>query len=353
MAHPSSSHDEAADGAGAVHADLPPLRAYPANVTYANLIAENRRKSSMLVTGMILLLMALGAAIAALAAGGGRTDVLLPAAAAGAAVAGAVGGLLAAWSWFGGADAILAMAGAEPLEKAQDPQLYNVVEELAIAAGLPVPRVYLIHDPSLNDFATGRDPEHAAVAITSGLREQLSRDELAGVMAHEMSHIRHYDIRLAMLMATLAGVIVFASDVARRMAFQGGMRSSRSDRESRDSGNKGGNPLAIVIIVLAVLLIVLAPIVATIIRFAISRQREYLADAGAVELTRYPQGLIGALEKLGACRQPLRVSNQAIAPLFIVNPAKAAVSNAGHDASSVFLTHPPLQERIARLQALI
>jgi heat shock protein HtpX len=342
---------------GAAREGRPAVRAYPPNVTYANLIAENRRKSAFLVVGMIGLLMLLGAAIALLVAGGGRSDVLWPALLTGALAAGVVGGLLSLWSWFGGANAILRMAGAQEIEKKDDPQLFNIVEELAIAGGMPLPKVYLLPDPSLNAFATGRDPEHAAVAITTGLRSRLTRDELAGVMAHELAHIRHFDIRLAMLMATLAGVIVFASDVARRLAFHGGMggmggmggsggRSSRSD-------SKGGNPLAIVMIVIAIVLIILAPIVATMIRLALSRQREYLADAGAVELTRYPQGLIGALRKLHDCRQPLRVVNQAIAPLFIVNPLKRAVERGRHDASSVFLTHPPLCERIARLEALL
>lgn len=337
---------------GAVHRDRPPVRAYPANVTYANLIAENRRKSAFLVVGMVGLLMLLGAAIAALVTGAGArggNDVLIPSLVMGALAAGVVGSLLSAWSWFGGASAILSMAGAQPLERSADPQLFNIVEELAIAGGMPVPAIYLIPDQSLNAFATGRDPAHAAVAITTGLRAQLSRDELAGVMAHELSHIRHYDIRLAMLMATLAGVIVFASDAARRIAFYGPRTSSRSS----NNDNKGSNPLAIIIIVLAIVLIILAPIVATLLRLAISRQREYLADAGAVELTRYPQGLIGALEKLNNCRQPMRVVNQAIAPLFIVNPLKNAVERGGHDASSIFLTHPPLHDRVARLEALL
>jgi heat shock protein HtpX len=337
---------------GTVREDRPPVRAYPPNVTYANLIAENRRKSAFLVVGMIGLLMLLGAAIAALVVGSGRSEVLLPSLLTGSLAAGVVGGLLSLWSWYGGANAILRMAGAQEIEKRDDPQLFNIVEELAIAGGMPLPKVYLIPDASLNAFATGRDPEHAAVAITTGLRARLTRDELAGVMAHELAHIRHFDIRLAMLMATLAGLVVFASDVARRIAFHGGGLGGGSGRSSR-SDSKGGNPLAIIIIVLAIVLIILAPIVATVIRLALSRQREYLADAGAVELTRYPQGLIGALRKLHDCRQPLRVVNQAIAPLFIVNPLKRAVERGRHDVSSVFLTHPPLNERIARLEALL
>jgi heat shock protein HtpX len=239
------------------------------------------------------------------------------------------------------------MAGAQQIQKSDDPQLFNVVEELAISGGMPLPAIYLIADDSLNAFATGRDPEHAAVAITTGLRRELTRDELAGVMAHEMAHIRHYDIRLAMLMATLAGAIVFAADLARQVAFRTPHRTSSS------RGKGGNNPAAIIIVVLALLLIILAPIVATVIRLAISRQREYLADAGAVDLTRNPEGLIGALEKLNACRKPLKVVNQALAPLFIVNPLKSAVMKGKHDASSIFHTHPPLHDRVARLQALI
>ncbi|MDZ4754375.1 MAG: M48 family metallopeptidase [Phycisphaerae bacterium] len=332
---------------GAVHGDRPPIRAYPANITYRDLIAENRRKSGVLVGGMIALLIVMGVAIAALATGAGRGDVVVPALITGGIAAGVVGVLVSVWSWYGGANAILSMAGAREIEKRDDPQLFNIMEELAIAAGLPMPKVYLIDDPSLNAFATGRDPEHAAVAITTGLRERLSRDELTGVMAHEMSHIRHFDIRLSMLMATLAGVIVFAADAARRIAFYGPRGSSRSNN------SKGGNPLALIIIVLAIILIVLAPIIATVLRLAISRQREYLADAGAVEITRYPQGLIGALDKLGNCRQPLRVVNDALTPLYIVNPLKKAVEAGRHNASSMFLTHPPLAERIERLRALM
>jgi heat shock protein HtpX len=338
-------------GAAAVHTDRPPLRAYPANVTYANLIRENRRKSGILVALMIGLLMAIGAAVALLLVGGGRSDALLPSLATGAVAAGVVGTLVSVWSWYGGANAILSMAGARQIEKRDDPQLFNIVEELVIAGGMPMPKVYLIDDPSLNAFATGRDPQHAAVAITTGLRRMLSRDELAGVMAHELAHVRHYDIRLSMLMATLAGVVVFAADAARRVAFHRGMRTAT--RGGGGGGGKQGNPLALIVIVLAVLLIIVAPIIATVLRLAISRQREYLADAGAVELTRYPQGLIGALEKLGACRQPLKVVNDALTPLYIVNPLKKAVERGRHDRSSVFMTHPPLHDRIERLRALL
>lgn len=349
-------HDPAGDpvaalGAGAVHRERPEVHAYPANVTYGNLIAENKRKSAMLVFTMVAFALVVGAAGGVLLGlqGGERSAIV--AALGGAAILGVVAAIASAWSWNAGPGAILSMAGARQIEKRDDPQLFNIVEELSIAGGLPMPRVYLIDDPSLNAFATGRDPANAAVAITTGLRTTLSRDELAGVMAHEMAHVRHYDIRLMMLMATMAGLIVVVSDVTRRMMFYGGM--GRGGRSGRGGGKEGGNPLMLILLVLSIVVLIVSPIVATLIRLAISRQREFLADAGAVELTRYPEGLIGALEKLGACRVPLKRQNDAIAPLFIVNPVKSAVERGRQDRSSMFLTHPPLHDRIARLRALM
>jgi len=333
-----------------VHLERPELHALPTNVTYRNLIAENRRKSAFLVMLLIGLAVLTGAAAGVLLGASGNSRAAVPAALGGALIFGVVASIAAGWSWFSGPGAILSMAGATPIEKKDDPQLFNVVEELAIAGGLPLPKVYLIDDPSLNAFATGRDPATAAVAITTGLRASLTRDELAGVMAHELAHVRHNDIRLMMLLATMAGLIVFVGDFTRNMRIFGGMGGGR---RSSSNSREGANPLVIVLIVISVIILIVAPIVATLIRLAISRQREYLADAGAVELTRYPEGLIGALTKLGACRTPLRRQNEAIAPLFMVNPAKSAVVRGRQDSSSMFLTHPPLAERIARLQALL
>lgn len=325
-------------------------RAYPANVTFHDLIRSNKRKSVILMVGMIVLLIALGAAFAAafnVYASSGDLPSLVPSMILGAVAAGLVGLIAALWSFYGGANAILRMSGASELPRDADPQLHNVVEELAIAAGIPKPRIFLIDDTALNAFATGRDPQHAAVAITRGLREQLSRDELAGVMAHELSHVRHFDIRFAMLMATMVGLIVFASDAFWRiLRVSGGRRGSRS-------GGKGGGAAMAIVLVVAVLLAIIAPLLASLIRFAVNRQREYLADAGAVELTRYPQGLMSALEKLGACREPLEAANRATAHLYIVNPLKSAMRGEGHEIASVFLTHPPLHERITRLAALV
>ena len=220
-----------------------------------------------------------------------------------------------------------------------------------IAAGTPMPKVFLIDDPAPNAFATGRDPEHGAVAITTGLREQLTRDELAGVMAHEISHIRHYDIRFAMLMATMVGLIVFACDAFWRTMWFGRWHGTRSG--SARGGGKGAGAAVAIILVLAIVLAIIAPTLAMMIRLAVSRQREYLADAGAVELTRYPPGLIGALEKLGASKVPLRAANRATAHLYIVNPLRNALKGKGHELSSAFRTHPPLHDRIDRLRALI
>ncbi|MCH2144156.1 MAG: M48 family metalloprotease [Phycisphaerales bacterium] len=342
-----------------VHQDLPPLKGLPDNLTYNDLIARNKRNSSFLVVLMIVIITLFGGSVGVIAVAWsgsqGENGIQLGTVLGGALVGGFLGLLASliatAWSWFSGADAILRMTGSREIKKSDDPQLFNVVEELAIAGGVPLPRICVIDDPSLNAFATGRDPEHAAVAITSGLRKQLSRDELAGVMAHELSHIRHYDIRLGMLMATLAGIIVFAADAGGRAAYYSFLFGGRRGG-GRSSGGGGANPLVIVIIVVAVIFAIIAPLCAMLVRFAMSRQREYLADAGAVELTRYPDGLIGALSKLENCRQPLRHVGKSTAPLFIVNPLKAAVRKGRHDASNAFSTHPPLSERIQRLRAL-
>ncbi len=337
-----------------IHSERERFRALPANVTFYDLIRRNKRKSRMLMIGMGLLVVALGAVLSAaltVYSFGGDLPSLWPSVALGAAAAAIVAIIASVWSFYGGSNAILRIAGAKPIEKKDDPQLFNVVEELAIAAGQPMPRVYLIDDPAPNAFATGRDPAHGTVAITTGLREKLSRDELAGVMAHEISHIRHYDIRFAMLMATMVGLIVFASDAFWRIMWYGSWHGT--GRRSARGGGKGAGAAIIIVLVIAIVLAIIAPMLAMLIRMAVSRQREYLADAGAVELTRYPQGMIGALEKLGASKQPLKAANRATAHLYIVNPLRNALKGKGHELSSVLRTHPPLHDRIARLRALI
>lgn len=336
---------------GAIHREQQAVRAYPANVTFADLIRANKRKSAILMVMMTLLAVALGAAlgVALVAWGDGELSLLLPSALLGAGAFAVVAVLASLWSFYGGAGAVLAIAGARELSRSDDPQLQNVVEELAIAAGIPCPKIYVMDSPALNAFATGRDPEHGVVAITTGLRQRLDRDELAGVIAHEISHIRHYDIRFAMLMATMVGLIVFVCDAFWRVMWHGRM----GRRSGRGSSGKGGGAIMVILLVVAVLFAAIAPTLAMVIRLAVSRQREYLADAGAVELTRYPQGLIGALRKLGACHDQLAGANRATAHLYIVNPLKSAMRGKGHERSSVFRTHPPLHERIERLEALI
>jgi heat shock protein HtpX len=328
------------------------VSAYPGTVTFNDLIRKNKRQSVVLIVLMLLLCLTLGAALGAAAgvyAGGGELPSLLPSVAIGAGAAILVGGLGTVWSWFSGSSAILRMMGAVEIEKGADQELFNVVDEMRIAAGLPMPRVYLVNDTALNAFATGRDPEHGVVAVTRGLREKLTRDELQAVVAHEMAHIRHFDIRFAMLMATMVGLIVFACDAFWRITFHAG----RSGGGRRSGGkNGGGGAAVIVVLVLAVLLAVLAPIVARFIQMAYSREREYLADAGAVELTRNPLALAGALSRIAGDDEPLvEAANRGTAHMFIANPLKKARA-AHQNINSLFSSHPPMDKRIARILAL-
>ncbi len=330
------------------------MRAYPTNVTFHDLIRKNKRQSVLLIIGMLLLVTALGSALGAVAVayggGGGDLNVLLPSVMLGGIAALVVGSIATIWSWFSGSKTILRMMGAIEMNKAADPELFNVVDEMRIAAGLPMPRVYLINDTALNAFATGRDPEHGVVAVTRGLRDKLNRDQLQAVIAHEMAHIRHYDIRFSLLMATLVGLIVFACDAAFRMAFYShlGGRGRRSSSRSSD----GGGAAIIIVIVIAIILAILAPILARFIQMAYSRQREYLADAGAVELTRNPEALASALATIAGDEEPLvEAANRGTAHMFIANPLKKA--RATHqNLNSMFASHPPMDKRIARILAL-
>lgn len=232
---------------------------------------------------------------------------------------------------------VLAMSHARPAERPADAEIINDVEGLAIAAGLPVPKVYIIDDSAPNAFATGRDPQHAAIAVTSGLVEKLNRAELEGVIAHEMSHIKDYDIRLMALVAVLAGTIVLLSDwLLRSMWWGGGRRRSR---------NNNGNAIVLVIALVAA---ILAPLLATLVKLAVSRRREYLADAQGAMLTRYPEGLASALEKIAADTEPLEVANKATAHMYIYNPLRDRKAW----LDSMWSTHPPIEERIRRLREM-
>lgn len=243
-------------------------------------------------------------------------------------------------SYYSGDKMVLAATRAKPVSKKDDPFLINTVEGLSIAAGLPMPKVYMIKEDSINAFAAGRDPEHASVTITSGARAKLSRQELEGVLAHEMSHIKNYDIRMMVLVAVLVGVLVMMSDIMIRSFLWGGAGRGNSDR--------GGNAQWI-FIVIAIALAILAPIIAQLIKLAISRKREYLADASAAKMTRYPQGLAGALAKIrDDTDKVVDTANKGVAHLFIENPLRKKKSF----LNNMFSTHPPIDQRIARLQAM-
>ncbi len=318
--------------------------------TFRDLIAANKRNSALLV-----LIFCLFNAVVVLILGLGILAYLDPDSASHlnwgrailiGAIAGGVAFAIALLSYYAGDQLVLLTSGARQISHADDPELFNVVEEMAIAAGLPMPKVYLIDDPAPNAFATGRDPEHAVIAITSGLRQKLQRDELQGVIAHEISHIRNYDIRLMLLMAVLVGMIVMLADLFRQMLWSSSGGRSRS---SSDSKGSGGGWVALVLIVIAIILSIVAPILAQIIQLAVSRQREYLADATAVELTRYPQGLANALRKIDADPAELKSANRGTAHLFIANPVKKFADR----AESMFASHPPIADRIRRLEALV
>ena len=233
---------------------------------------------------------------------------------------------------------VLGMTGAEPITKAEAPELYNVVENLAITAGLPMPKVYIMHDPSPNAFATGRDPEHAVVAATTGLLALLDRTELEGVMAHEMSHIGNRDMLVMTVAVVLAGFVAMLADfLSRALMFGGGDNRDRSP----------------ILLVLGIAGIILAPIAAQMIQLAISRKREYLADASAALLTRYPEGLASALEKISRSHQPMASASHATAHLFISDPyAAEGKSSIGEKISNLFATHPPAADRIRILREM-
>jgi heat shock protein HtpX len=252
-----------------------------------------------------------------------------------------VAGLLSLFSYYAGDSLVLATSSAQQVDEQQAPQLMNVVREMAIAANVPMPRVYVIDDTAPNAFATGRDPKHASVAITSGLLQKLDREELQGVLGHELSHVRNLDIRFALLVGVLVGGIALLADFFLRFTFWSGFGGRRSRNDS-----SGG--IAAVMFVVALILAIIAPIFASLVQLAVSRQREYLADASSVELTRNPYGLERALAKISADQEPLEAANRATQHLYIVNPIKKL----GDKSSGLFSTHPPILDRINRLRQL-
>jgi heat shock protein HtpX len=306
--------------------------------TFYDLAAANRRKSALLVLLVIGIFAALATAAGVAFTGG--IEGALPY----SLFAFGLGFFLTLGAWFGGDRAVLAASGAKSLDPAAGPeelQLDNITAELSIAANIPKPKIYVIDDTALNAFATGRDPQHASIAVTKGLMTKLDREEMSGVIAHELSHVRNFDIRYSLLVAALVGSLALLSDMLLRFAMFGGAGRRRENE-------KGGGGLQIIVLFLTIILAILAPIAARMVQLAVSRQREYLADASGVELTRNPQGLERALAKLAGDKEVLEVATKATAHFYIVNPVKHFETR----AAGFMATHPPLTDRINRLRTL-
>lgn len=293
-------------------------------------IARNKRKTIVVMAGFFLLVALIGAAVGYLFA---RTAI------GGIIIAAIIAIIYMAVIIGQSTDVVMRMNNATEVRSASDaPELWHIVEDMALVAQVPMPKVYIINDPSPNAFATGNDPQHAAVAATTGLMARMNREELEGVMAHEMTHVRNYDIRLQTIALALASAIAMLVNFAGNFWWIGG-RSSNDDRD---------NPSSVFALIGSILLIFLAPLAATIAQMALSRNREYLADAGAVELTRNPQGMISALEKLKTA-PPMQKADPSSSALYISDPER----NAKHRRwASLFDTHPPLDKRIARLREM-
>ncbi|MBO4812669.1 zinc metalloprotease HtpX [Candidatus Saccharibacteria bacterium] len=282
-------------------------------------IAENKRKTVVIIIGFVVLIGAIAGLFAWF-----YHDPLIAVWVIIAAIA------YAALQYYFSSSIAMAMTGAKEITKKDNPRLYNTVENLSITTGLPMPKVYIIDDPAPNAFATGRDPKHASVAATTGLIDIMDNKELTAVMAHEMSHVKNYDIRVSMIVFGLVCVIGLISDIGFRMMFYG---SRRRDNE--------GSPVGYVLILIAV---ILSPLVAAIAQMAVSRQREYLADASAVNITRYPEGMIEALKKLQSHSRPMKCQNIAAEAMWINSPLKKGLLN------NLLSSHPPIEKRIERLE---
>jgi heat shock protein HtpX len=312
------------------------MTARPAPSTFFREIARNRRNSWILVFVVAIVLAGLGAAIG-YASGFGWGGVV---------IALVVASVMSVGSYFAGDQLVLLSSGAKEVPQLDTPdeyrQLLNVVTEMTIASGLPMPKVYVINDTAPNAFATGRDPKHASVAVTTGLLEKMDREQLQGVIAHELSHVGNFDIRFALLVGVLVGSIALLADWFLRFTFWGG------GRRNNDDGGRGGGGLAVILFIVALVLAVVAPLIGRMVQLAVSRQRESLADVSAVELTRNPIGLARALRTIADDPEVLEVANRATQHLYIVNPIKSFESR----AKSMWDTHPPIADRIAVLRGL-
>lgn len=292
-------------------------------------ISSNKRKTWILLLVFFLLLALVGYAVGYLFMRSGLGGMI---------IALIIGFVYALTMIFQSTEIVMSMNGAREVDEQTAPDLYHVVEDMAMVAQIPMPRVFIIEDSSLNAFATGSNPQNAAVAATSGLLAIMNREELEAVMGHEVSHIRNYDIRISTIAVALASAITMLSSMAGRMMWWGGAGRRRSDND------RDGNGLEIIMLVISLLAIVLAPLAATLVQLAISRQREFLADASSVELTRNPQGMINALRKLDNSEPMYHHVDDASSALYINDPKK------GGGLQKLFYTHPPISERIERLK---
>ena len=301
-------------------------------------IRSNRIRSAILVISMALLLLVLGWVLGEVFVGYGVFGLVL---------AGIIWIIMTLVAYYAASDIFLSVSRAHKISKKDHPRLFNVVEEMQIASGLPkMPDIYIIDTPALNAFATGRDPNHCAVAITSGLLQKLNRDELQGVIAHEMGHIKNRDVLLMTMAGVMVGTIVMLADIAKWSFIFGAM--SGGGRSSRRDSSGGSGAAGLVILLVAIVLMIIAPLLAYLLYYALSRRREYLADASAAQYTRYPEGLASALEKLSQSTAELPSANRATAPMYIVNPLKKE----GMKVSDLTSTHPPLSERIRILRSM-
>ncbi len=282
-------------------------------------IAQNKRRTILIIAGFVIIIAIIAAVFAYF-----YHDPWI------AVWTTAVALVYAVIQYFAAGSLTTAMTGAHEITKKENARLYNIVENLSITAGLPMPKVYVVDDPAPNAFATGRDPEHAIVAATTGLMDVMNDKELTAVMAHEMSHVKNYDIRVSMIVFGLVCVVGLISDLAFRMMYYGDRRR-----------NNEGSPAAYLLILVAA---IFAPICASVAQMAVSREREYLADASAANLTRYPEGMIDALKKLQSHSQPMKNQNLAASSMYINDPLRKGFFN------NLFSTHPPIEKRIERLE---
>lgn len=289
-----------------------------------NQIASNKRKSWVVIFLFVLFITTLGYVFGKVYDSG----VFF------AGIAFIIATLTAGFSYFSGSSAVLALSGAKEIKEEDNPHLFHIVENLCLGSGMPMPKVYLIHDKSPNAFATGRDPKHGVICFTTGILELLNKSELEGVAAHELSHIKNLDVRLMAIVAILVGFVAILSEIFLRSLWMRGGRGKGQE----------------IFIIIGIALAILSPVIATLIQLSVSRKREFLADASGVLLTRYPDGLASALEKIAKDTTPLKEATNATAHLFIENPFQIQAN--GHWFSSLFNTHPPVEERIKILRSM-